>query len=59
VAELDALWRSLPGLPPAERATIDTMTRHLAKRLLGEPLGRLGSDADGRRTLAFRELFDL
>jgi glutamyl-tRNA reductase len=58
-AELDALWRSLPTLPAADRAAIDGMTRHLAKRLLGEPLARLGADPDGRRALAIRELFDL
>ncbi len=58
-AELDALWRSLPALPSGDRAVIDGMTRHLAKRLLGEPLARLGADPDGRRASAARELFDL
>lgn len=58
-AELEALWRSLPALPSADRAAIDGMTRHLAKRLLGEPMARLGTDPDGHRALAVRELFDL
>jgi glutamyl-tRNA reductase len=58
-AELEALWRRLPNLPAAERAAIEAMTRHLAKRLLGAPLARIASDPDGRRRRAAEELFDL
>lgn len=58
-AELDALWHRLPDLPAEERAAIEGMTRHLAKRLLGAPLARLGSDPDGRRRRAAEELFEL
>jgi glutamyl-tRNA reductase len=58
-AELDALWRRLPHLPPTERAAIEGMTRHLARRLFRAPLERLGSDPDGRRRRAAEELFGL
>ena len=59
LAELDALWRRLPNLPAGDRAAIEAMTRHLAKRLLGAPLARIASDSDGRRRRAAEELFDL
>jgi len=59
VAELDALWRRLPGLDPDDRAAIDGMSRHLAERLFRDPLERLGRDPDGRRERAARELFGL
>jgi len=58
-AELAELWRRLPGLDADERATIEGMSRHLAKRLLREPLERLGTDADGRHERAVRELWAL
>ena len=58
-AELDELWRQLPDLESAERDAIDRMSRHLARRLLREPLERLGRDADGRHERAVRELFGL
>jgi glutamyl-tRNA reductase len=58
-AELDALWRRLPDLQAAERAAIEGMTRHLARRLFRDPLERLGSDPDGRRRRAAEELFGL
>jgi glutamyl-tRNA reductase len=58
-AELDVLWRQLPDLETAERDAIDRMSRHLARRLLREPLERLGRDADGRHERAIRELFGL
>jgi glutamyl-tRNA reductase len=57
--ELDDLWRKLPDLEPEERALIDAMTRHLASRLLQEPLKRLGNDPDGRAERAVREVFAL
>ena len=58
-AELAVLWRRLPDLDPASRAAIDQMTRHLAERLLREPLERLGRDADGRTERAVRDVFAL
>jgi glutamyl-tRNA reductase len=58
-AELAELWRRLPDLDPEARATIEGMSRHLAERLLREPLERLGSDADGRHERAIRELWAL
>ncbi len=58
-AELDRLWERLPSLGPTEREEIERMARHLAERLLREPLERLGRDADGRHAEAARELFGL
>ncbi|MCI0345254.1 MAG: hypothetical protein L0221_07390 [Chloroflexi bacterium] len=58
-AELAALWRRLPDLEPEARAAIEGMTRHLADRLLREPLERLGRDADGRDGRAVRDMFAL
>jgi len=58
-AELAALWRRLPDLPPETRGAIEEMTRHLAARLLREPLERLGRDIDGRDERAVRDLFAL
>jgi glutamyl-tRNA reductase len=58
-AELAALWRRLPGLEPDARAAIEAMTRHLATRLLREPLERLGRDPDGRDERTVRDLFAL
>ena len=57
--ELAALWRRLPDLGPAERDAIDDMTRHLAGRLLREPLERLGRDTEGRDGQAVRDIFAL
>jgi glutamyl-tRNA reductase len=57
--ELAALWRRFPDLESEARDAIDGMTRHLADRLLREPLERLGRDADGRHEIAARELFGL
>jgi glutamyl-tRNA reductase len=57
--ELAALWRRLPDLEPEARRAIEVMTRHLADRLLREPLQRLGHDADGREGRAIRDLFAL
>ncbi len=59
LAELDELWRRLPGLDAHERAAIERMSQHLAKRLLREPLEHLGRDADGRHERAARQLFGL
>lgn len=56
-AELDALWRRFPDLDPEVRVAIEAMSRHLAGRLLREPLDRLGHDADGRAEQAARDLF--
>lgn len=58
-AELAALWRRLPDLEPEERHAIEGMTRHLADRLLREPLERLGRDTDGRDGAAVRDIFAL
>ena len=58
-AELALLWHNLPDLEPAARAAIDGMTRHLARRLLREPLERLGRDSDGRNEQAVRDIFAL
>ena len=58
-AELAALWRRLPDLEPEARHAIDGMTRHLATRLLREPLERLGRDTDGREERAIRDMFAL
>lgn len=58
-AELDELWRRLPDLEPDARNAIERMSRHLARRLLREPLERLGRDSDGRAEQAARELFAL
>jgi glutamyl-tRNA reductase len=58
-AELAALWKQLPSLQPEDRAAIERMTRHLAARLLRQPLQRLGRDADGVDGRAVRDLFAL
>jgi glutamyl-tRNA reductase len=58
-AELAALWRRLPGLAPEARDEIEGMTRHLARRLLREPLERLGRDTDGRDERVVRDIFAL
>jgi glutamyl-tRNA reductase len=58
-AELAALWRRLPDLEPEARNAIEGMTRHLAGRLLREPLERLGRDTDGRDGRAIRDIFAL
>jgi len=58
-AELDALWRRLPDLGPEARDAIEAMTRHLADRILREPLERLGRDTDGRDGRAIRDIFAL
>jgi len=58
-AELERLWRQLPGLDDDTRDAIERMSGHLARRLLREPLERLGQDPDGRYERAARELFGL
>ena len=58
-AELAALWRRFPDLAPEARHAIEGMTRHLADRLLREPLERLGRDTDGRDGRAIRDIFVL
>ena len=58
-AELAALWRRLPGLEPEARLAIEAMTHHLSRRLLREPLERLGRDAEGRDERAVRDIFAL
>jgi glutamyl-tRNA reductase len=57
--ELAELWRRLPDLEPEAREAIEGMTRHLAGRLLREPLERLGRDSDGRNERAVRDIFAL
>jgi glutamyl-tRNA reductase len=59
VAELDQLWQRLPVLDEGARLAIERMSRHLADRILREPLERLGRDTDGRAERAARELFTL
>ncbi len=58
-AELASLWRRFPNLEPEARDAIEGMTRHLADRLLREPLERLGRDGDGRDGRAIRDIFAL
>lgn len=58
-AELAELWRRLPALDPESRDVIEGMSRHLAARLLREPLERLGHDPDGHADRAVREMFGL
>ena len=58
-AELAALWRRLPNLDPSSRDAIEAMSRHLAARLLREPLRRLGRDGSPDNERAVRELFSL
>lgn len=58
-AELALLWRRLPDLQPEARTAIEGMARHLAQRLLREPLERLGRDSDGRDDQAVRDIFAL
>lgn len=58
-AELAELWRRFPDLEPEARDAIEGMTRHLAKRLLREPLERLGRDSDGHDGRAIRDIFAL
>lgn len=57
--ELAALWRRFPDLEPETRDAIEGMTRHLADRLLREPLERLGRDGDGHDGRAIRDIFAL
>ncbi|MGZ8437617.1 MAG: NAD(P)-binding domain-containing protein [Candidatus Limnocylindrales bacterium] len=56
-AELEQLWRRHPELQPELREAIERMTESFAKRLLREPLERLGRDTDGHNERAARELF--
>lgn len=58
-AELAALWKKLPTLDPESREVIEGMTRHLAARLLRQPLERLGRDVDGVEGRTVRDLFAL
>jgi glutamyl-tRNA reductase len=58
-AELEALWRRLPQLAEHDRAAIDEMSRHLAKRLFRVPLSRIAEDPSGRRGRVAQELFEL
>jgi glutamyl-tRNA reductase len=58
-AELAVLWRRLPELDPEARDAIERMTRHLAERLLRDPLERLGRDTTGTTEQAVRDLFAL
>jgi len=56
-AELEQLWRRHPELQPELREAIERMTESFARRLLREPLERLGRDTDGRNERAVRDLF--
>ena len=58
-SELAELWRRLPDLGSAEREQIESMSRHLTRRLLREPLVRLAHDDEGHRERAARDLFGL
>jgi glutamyl-tRNA reductase len=55
--ELNQLWRRHPELQPELRVAIERMTESFARRLLREPLERLGRDTDGRDERAVRDLF--
>jgi glutamyl-tRNA reductase len=56
-AELEQLWRRHPELQPELRDAIERMTESFARRLLREPLERLGRDTDGHNERAVRDLF--
>jgi glutamyl-tRNA reductase len=58
-AELEHLFRTMPGLSADERAAIERMTAHLARRLLREPFQRLAGPTDERHAAALREVFGL
>jgi glutamyl-tRNA reductase len=58
-AELDALWQRVPDLDGTARVEIERMAAQLTRRLLRDPLERLGDDADGRHRRAAAELFRL
>src|SRR5207248_514505 len=58
-ADWEARWPRLPPLEREVRDVIEGMSRHLARRLLREPIERLGNDPDGRRERAVREAFGL
>lgn len=58
-AELEELWRRVPGLGPDERVEVERMAERLAARLLRDPIERLGRDGDGRHRRAAAELFGL
>ncbi|CAN5692348.1 glutamyl-tRNA reductase [soil metagenome] len=58
-AELEQLWQRAPTLDERQREEVARAIRGLTRRLLGEPLERLGSDSDGRRAQAARDLFRL
>jgi glutamyl-tRNA reductase len=58
-AELGALWRRLPDLELDDRMEVERMARHLAERLLREPLEVLAAEDDEGRLRAARELFRL
>jgi len=57
--ELGALWGEVGSLGPDQREAIERMTERLTRRLLRDPLERLGHDGDGRYQRAARELFGL
>ena len=58
-AELDALWHRLPDADAATRAEVERMAERLTRRILREPLARLGEDGDGRRARAAQDFFGL
>ncbi len=59
LAELEDLWRRLPGLAQTDRDAIERMSVHLVERLLQEPVERLGLDKDGRYEQSVRALWAL
>lgn len=63
LAELDRFASKLSGLDPAQRATVDAVTKALIAKLLHHPSVRLKDDAGTpqgeRNAAAVRDLFDL
>jgi glutamyl-tRNA reductase len=62
-AELERFAAKLSGLEPAERATVEALTRGIVAKLLHQPSVRLKDDAGTpqgeRNAAAVRDLFDL
>jgi glutamyl-tRNA reductase len=59
VEALAALWRRVPDIAPEARAAVEQMSRHLARRVVREPLTRLAADVDGEHERAIRRLWTL
>jgi glutamyl-tRNA reductase len=57
--ELEWLWRKIPTLDEDQRREVARAVDHFASRLLRDPLEQLGTDGDGSRARAARDLFRL